>query len=319
MIENLSRILVKRKGLSFSATIIVTVLSVYLSLQLKLYDDPNRWPPKTDPAVELNDSLQRKFGGANLVTIMISRKDGEDIVNPETLALVKNITDQLQEVYGVIPYAVRSLSTINSRYLKGTDGVLDAGLLFEDANRAPETPEELERVRFGIENNAALKGSLVSPDSRAVIVQADFRTGLRDVREGLLLPVTDPISIYRDVGRILEQVADDAHEVKAAGSPMLIGWVNSDGLPYILTAFLLVVAGIGGVLILAFRSALGVLPPLVVGIVASMWAFGLQRLVGGEVLTSSAALLAPFIIMAVAASHSVLFIKRFVTDEMVAG
>jgi len=319
MIEKLSRVLVERKGLSFWVTVIVTAIAAYLSLQLKLYDDPNRWPPKTDPAVELNDSLQRKFGGANLVTIMISRKDGEDIVNPETLALVKNITDQLQEVYGVIPYAVRSLSTINSRYLKGTDGVLDAGLLFEDANRAPETPEELERVRFGIENNAALKGSLVSPDSLAVIVQADFRTGLRDIREGLLLPVTDPISIYRDVGRILEEMVDDVHEVKAAGSPMLIGWVNSDGLPYILAAFLLVVAGIGSVLILAFRSGLGVLPPLVVGVVASTWAFGLQRLVGGEVLTSSAALLAPFIIMAVAASHSVLFIKRFVTDEMVAG
>ena len=157
MIEKLSRVLVERKGLSFWVTVIVTAIAAYLSLQLKLYDDPNRWPPKTDPAVELNDSLQRKFGGANLVTIMISRKDGEDIVNPETLALVKNITDQLQEVYGVIPYAVRSLSTINSRYLKVTDGVLDAGLLFEDANRAPETPEELERVRFGIENNAALK------------------------------------------------------------------------------------------------------------------------------------------------------------------
>ena len=33
-------------------------------------------------------------------------------------------------------------------------------------------------------------------------------------------------------------------------------------------------------------------------------------------LTSSAALIAPFIILAVAASHSVLFIKRFLTDEL---
>ena len=71
-------------------------------------------------------------------------------------------------------------------------------------------------------------------------------------------------------------------------------------------------------MIFAFRSSVGVLPPLAVGIVASVWAFGLQRIIGGEILTSSAALLSPFIIMAVAASHSVLFIKRFLTDEMVA-
>jgi len=104
--------------------------------------------------------------------------------------------------------------------------------------------------------------------------------------------------------------------VTAAGSPILIGWVNSDGLPYIFGAFLLVLAGITVVLIFAFRSVVGVLPPLCVGVIASIWAFGVQRLLEGEVLNSSAALLVPFILLAVAASHSVLFIKRLLTDEM---
>ena len=116
--------------------------------------------------------------------------------------------------------------------------------------------------------------------------------------------------------RIIELENDGVHTVTAAGSPILIGWVNSDGLPYILTAFVLVLAGITLVLTFAFRSIVGVLPPLCVGIMASLWAFGMQRLIEGDVLTSSAALLAPFIILAVAASHSVLFIKRLLTDEM---
>ncbi|MDE0285665.1 MAG: MMPL family transporter [Gammaproteobacteria bacterium] len=297
-------------------TLLVTAGSAWLASGLKIYDDPNRWPPDDDPSVVLNEALQRKFGGANLVTIMIARKDGESIVQADTLAKIKRITDQLEEVHGVIPYAIRSLSTINSRYLKGTAELLDASILFDNPNRAPETAEELARVRFGIENNAALRGALVSKDWSAAIIQADFRTGLQDVREGLELPVTDPIAIYKEVQRIIGTENDATHDVTAAGSPILIGWVNSDGLPYILGAFILVVTVIAIVLIFAFRSVVGVLPPLCVGVMASTWAFAFQRIFAGDVLTSSAALIAPFIILAVAASHSVLFIKRFLTDEL---
>lgn len=317
--KRLSDLLVRFRLLLFAGTIAVTIAAGLLASTLKLYDDPNRWPPESDPTVVLNERLQREFGGANLVTIMISRKDGGSIVNPETLAKIKRITDELMEVEGVIPYAVRSLSTINSRYLHGTQDVLDASILFENPNRAPKTPEELARVRFGIENNRALRDLLVSRDRSAAIIQADFRTGLKDVREGLELPTTDPISIYEEVQRIIEPEKDEAHTVMAAGSPILIGWVNSDGLPYIAGAFVLVATGILVVLVIAFRSAIGVLPPLLVGLMAAIWAFGLQRLIGGEVLTSSSALLAPFILLAVAASHSVLFIKRLLTDEMRGG
>ena len=314
--ERLSSFLVRYRACMLVVTLLVTAGSAWLASGLKIYDDPNRWPPDDDPSVVLNEELQRKFGGANLVTIMIARKDGESIVQADTLAKIKRITDQLEEVHGVIPYAIRSLSTINSRYLKGTAELLDASILFDNPNRAPETAEELARVRFGIENNAALRGALVSKDWSAAIIQADFRTGLQDVREGLELPVTDPIAIYKEVQRIIGTENDGTHDVTAAGSPILIGWVNSDGLPYILGAFILVVTVIAIVLIFAFRSVVGVLPPLCVGVMASTWAFAFQRIFAGDVLTSSAALIAPFIILAVAASHSVLFIKRFLTDEL---
>jgi len=311
--------IVRGRVAMFAATIVLTVVAGFLASHLKIYDDPNRWPPEDDPAVRLNEELQRKFGGTNLVTIMISRKDGQSIVQADTLAKIKRITDDLQVVHGVIPYAIRSLSTINSRYLRGTAEELDASILFNDPNRAPETPEELERVKFGINNNAALKNGLVAQDGSAVIIQADFRTGLRDLRKGLELPVTDPVAIYKAVQKIIEPENDAIHAVTAAGSPILIGWVNSDGLPYIAWAFALVLTGIAIVLTFAFRSIVGVIPPLGVGIVASIWGFGLQRALEGDVLTSSSALLAPFIILAAAASHSVIFIKRLLTDEMSGG
>ena len=314
--NGLANFLVSNRMAMLALTLLTTALAAFVSLDLKIYDDPNLWPPKDDPAVVLNGELQQKFGGANMVTIMLTRNDGGSVINADSLEAVKRITDELRRVHGVIPYAVRSLSSLSSRYLKGSNDVLDAGLLFDNPNRAPQTEEELARVRFGISNNAALKGSLVAHDESALIIQADFRTGLANVREGLSLPVTDPISIYRAVQDIVQRENNDLHRVTSAGSPILIGWVNSDGLPYILGAFLLVVAGIAIVLLFAFRSFVGVIPPLFVGIIASIWAFAMQRMFEGDVLHSSAALIAPFIILAVAASHSVLFIKRYLTDEL---
>ena len=69
--ERLSSFLVRYRAAMLAVTLIVTAGSAYLASGLKIYDDPNRWPPDDDPSVELNEELQRKFGGANLVTIMI--------------------------------------------------------------------------------------------------------------------------------------------------------------------------------------------------------------------------------------------------------
>ena len=80
-----SAFLVRHRYLMFGATLAITIAAAYLASTLKMYDDPNRWPPKDDPSVVLNEELQLKFGGANLVTIMVSRNDGETIVQPETL------------------------------------------------------------------------------------------------------------------------------------------------------------------------------------------------------------------------------------------
>lgn len=321
-VDRLSPILVRQRSLWLALVLVATGALAYFASTLRLYDDPNHWPPEGHPYVQLNDALQVRFGGANLVTIMISRTDGKSIVNAETLTKVKRITDKLLEVRGVIPYAVRSLATVNSRYLKGTADALDASVLFQNATRAPETPEELERTAFGINNNAAV-GLLVAPGpdgtratGSAVIIQAEFRTSLGKLREGLTLPTTDPISIYKEVNEIVKPENDAGHRVTAAGSPIIIGWVNSDGLPYIWTAFLLILAGVAVVLAIAFRSEIGVVPPLALGVVAGIWAFGLQRVFAGSVLSSASALLAPFIIMAAAASHSVLFLKRLLTDEL---
>ena len=64
-----------------------------------------------------------------------------------------------------------------------------------------------------------------------------------------------------------------------------------------------------------FRRLSGVLLPLRVSLLGALMGFGLYRLFFGPVLYSASALLAPFIVVAAGACHSVQFLSRFFYEE----
>ncbi len=316
-LARLARGLIRHRRAALALQALLFLVGLWGVSDLRLADDPNRWPPADDANVRLHDRLQRDFGGANRVTILITRKDGGSIVNHETLSVVKRITDHLLlEVDGVVTYSVRSLSSVGARYLRGTADLLDAGLLFPDPNRAPESAEELERTRFGIENNAMLKGLLVSPDLTAVIIQADFRTGHAVTAAGVRLPSTDPMAIFHAVNRIIAPENDAAHAVAATGAPMIIGWVNRDGLFDIAIAFGVAVIIIASILWYALRTLSGVLLPLWAGVLSALLGFACYRLFRGPMLGSAAALIAPFVVVAAAAFHGLQLLRRYSREEL---
>jgi len=291
-----------------SLCIALTASFLFLTQNVKLYDDPNEWLPADNPIGKLNTYLQEKFGGGNLVTIQVSPKDG-DIFNIETLTKVKRLTREVLLTWGVIPYNVLSIAALQVRYLQATDEFLDNTPLMDEV---PTTPQGMERLRRGVYNNPTVYGVLVSPDFKSTIIVADFRTGSGFKVD---LPTTDPVAIYKRIQQITTAEHDDQHIIQATGTPIIIGWVNSDGLPYIALAFGLFLAGVTAVLWFAFRSFRGAFIAISLGIIASVWAFGLKFLVQGYVLHSASALIAPFIIVAAAACHHTQFLKRFFDEE----
>jgi hypothetical protein len=286
----------------------LTSVFVWQMKSAKLYDDPNEWLPADNPVGKLNSYLQEKFGGGNRITIQVSVKDG-DVFNVETLSKVKRMTREVLLTWGVIPYNVLSIAALQVRYLKATDDFLDNTPLMDEV---PKTPKAMERLRYGVTHNPTIAGVLVSPDFKSTIIVADFRTGSGFRAD---LPTTDPVAIYKRIHEITAAEHDERHVIQAAGAPITIGWVNSDGLPYIALAFGLFLAGVSAVLWFAFRSFRGALIAISLGLIASMWAFGLKFLFQGYILQSASALIAPFIVVAAAACHHTQFLKRFFDEE----
>jgi hypothetical protein len=282
---------------------------------MHLRDDPNAWPPAGDPFVKLNGKITQLFGGGDSVSIEVVADQGS-IYSVQNLSTIKSITHEVYLVKGVIPYTVRSLATLDSeKYAFQSGGDADATMFITPLMpQYPKTREDAKTIEAAARDNPLLNGVLVSKDGKASLILASFRS---EQPKGARIQVdtTEPIAIYRAVSEIIHKYERPGITIRAAGTPILIGWVNSIGLRYVGLAFAVFIVTIAAILWYGFRSWSGVLLPLRVALMGALMGFGLYRLFFGTTLFSAAALLAPFIVVAAGACHSVQFLSRFFFEE----
>lgn len=294
-------------------------IATYLTFGFKLHDEPGAWAPPGHPLVQRTKEIEKQFGGANHLVVMVTPRDG-DIFNPTTLAKVETITDTVLKMKGVIPYTVRSIGGLSARYMKfyvseHGEEVIENKPLMERAPAEGDT-EGLARIRWGAENNPLVRGPLVAPDGKATLIEADFRTSPVEDSMGRVLPYTEPVEIYRQVEPLTQRLTDAHDLVEASGTPIIIGWVNSVGLIYVGAGFAAFAVVLGAVLLAFMRSWSGALLPIAVGLYASVSGAGIYHLVFGDVLGSASALLAPFIVVAAGSCHAVQYLRRLFDESL---
>ncbi len=310
-LANLAKFLMRHRRGAMVLQVLIFAACIWATASLRLHDDPNAWPPRSDRFVAINDRITQHFGGGNSVSIELSVVNGT-VFTVRNLHTIKDITDAIYSIPGVIPYAVRSVAALEAKRFDlqnpGTpDETLVMAPLMPDY---PQTDAEVKKIELATMANPLVSGVLVSKDKRSALILADFRS-----RANGRLQTTEPVAIYHAVNEILHKYQRPGIELRAAGTPIIIGWVNSYGLRYVAAAFAAFVLVIAIVLWYGFRRLSGVLLPLRVSILGALMGFALYRLFFGQFLYSAAALLAPFIVVAAGACHSVQFLSRFFYEE----
>jgi predicted RND superfamily exporter protein len=315
-LARLARFFIRHKAAGLLFQVVVAVLCIWAIAGMRLRDDPNAWPPARDPFVQLNGKITEMFGGGDSVSIEVVADQGS-IYSVANLTTIKNLTHDLYLIKGVIPYTVRSLATLDSEKYAFLSGSADSDatmFITPLMPQFPKTAEEAKQIEAGARDNPLLNGVLVSNDGKASLIVASFRSeqpkGAR-----IAVDITEPIAIYQAVSAVIHKYERPGITIRAAGTPILIGWVNSVGLRYVGLAFVAFLITIAAILWYGFRSWSGVLLPLRVALMGALMGFGLYRLFFGPTLFSAAALLAPFIVVAAGACHSVQFLSRFFFEE----
>ncbi|MGH7899489.1 MAG: efflux RND transporter permease subunit, partial [Candidatus Binatia bacterium] len=289
-----SRFLLEHRAPFAVAYLVITALFAWSLGRLQVATVFSDLFPYTHPYVQTFGLYGPVFGSPLGVVLAVESTDG-DVFETATLEKIRRITDALDRIPGVNHNQVVSLTSPRVKRMEMRDNLIEVAALV--GGEIPKTAEELRELKRRAMTTEGVMGILVSPDSRATMISANFFESEIDYD-----------LVFRRVAEIVERERDARHRLHAAGQPLLTGWIYHH---YRETSWLFAASLASMVCLLAlyFRNVAGVVTPLVVGVVSAVWGFGLVALLGYNL--DPLIIVVPVLLVARALSHSVQMCERY--------
>jgi predicted RND superfamily exporter protein len=294
MISLLEKIIFWRRSLILVIFAVITVFMGYSSSKLYIDAGFAKLLPLEHEYMKTYLDHKASFGGGNRIIISLVAKDG-DIYTPEFFAALKGATDEVFFLPGVERSRVKSLFTSNVRYVEVTEDGIDAGNVIP-ADFQP-TPEGLEKVRENV-LKSGIVGRLVANDFSGAIISA----GLLDMD-----PNTGKKLNYLKVSKDLEEKVrakfqTETIDVHIIGFAKVIGDM-AQGAKRVVIFFGIAFLITGLMVYLYSMSFWRTAAVLCSATTAVIWQLGLLPILGFGI--DPMGILVPFLIFAIAVSHSV--------------
>jgi len=339
-IRKMGEWLVGHSHILMALVIITTLFFAWEARKVKLKNPTIDLFPYNHPYVETYRQYEDVFGGANVILIDLTVKQG-DIYLPKTLEKIRRITKALELLPGVNNYQVLSLAQrkIKKTTVDEVEGFKSEPVMWPDI---PKTEEELIKLRRIIHTTGNLRGSLVSRDNTSTLIVAGFFEPGQDDPGASLRKVigklaaaegTDPAAklqafeqvvkdqswnlddnLFGAIQKICKAEEDENTTIHMIGRPILLGWVYKQ-FPQIYWIFGLTIAAILLVLFLYFRDVRGVAIPMTTALISAIWGIGFLGLL--NYYFNPLVIVVPFVISARALSHSVQLIERFIEEYII--
>jgi uncharacterized protein len=295
MLHRYITLIVRYRLVVIVATLVVSAFFATRIGNLRVIVDPNDNLPQEHPYVIATNEIERIFGGRNLVIVGVESVTG-DIFQPNVLAKLVRITDGILDIPGVVRSNVISIAARKTKDIMGTEDGMTVRPLME---QIPQNADDMARLKRALYANPIYVDSIVSRHGDMAVVIADFKfgqdlQGYRAIKER----VESVVNAERDAGVRIYQ----------SGISINLAWLEiySERMAALFFAALAIIMAI---LYLSFRSAQGMLIPILTALMSVVWGLGVMGLLSIPMDTFNAT--TPILIMAVAAGHSVQILKRY--------
>ncbi|WP_051748648.1 efflux RND transporter permease subunit [Nevskia soli] len=161
-----------RRWLTFGLLMALTLFLGFHALKLRPDAGFEKQIPLDHPYMKVFKKYEQAFGGANLISVALMRKDGKDIYDADFLDKLKKLTDATFFLPGVDRAHVTSLFTPDLTYLEIVEDGINLGTVIP-ANYAP-TPEMISKVREHVGKADAVIGRFVSLNQQGAMVVASL-------------------------------------------------------------------------------------------------------------------------------------------------
>lgn len=292
MMRKLADFITKYAWLILIITVIITVLAGSQLNKLTIEDDITKYMPAGDPDIEFYSEIVDKFGGSQSKTAVISL-EYEDLFQVENLRSVKSIIDELNDT----SYIKSVTSFLNMPEIISTEFGLEVKDLVEIF---PETDKEARELKEILLKNNMVKGKFVSVDGKVTLIIIELKKG------------HSGSELKNNLIKIIEPLKGNATKIYYSGMPLMSAEISESsrgtmGLSIIAIVVMLFV------LFFCFRSIRGVILPLIVAFMSSVWVLGLIASTGRNV-TMVAAIL-PVVMISLATAYGIHFISRYYEER----
>jgi len=299
--ERIADFIIDKRHLLITVILISTLFFGYHASNMKVGTIYSDLLPQNHEYIDVHNEVRDVFGGANQVLVMVQVKDIEkggkykDVFNPDTLGRVKYITDELRKFQGVDRYKILSIAHRKVRDMKMTSqGYISKPLMWPEV---PQTDEELEKLRLTVYGSPMAYPGLVSLDSKSALIMVDF------FEEQI-----DYATSFQEFRELRKKMEDENHTIAIAGEPMHLGYIDS----YVGDVIKILIYTILAMMVIFniyFRSRRGTILPIIAALVSAVWGLGFLSMLGYQL--DPLVLVFPFLIAAMAASHTTQIGKRY--------
>jgi predicted RND superfamily exporter protein len=237
-------------------------ITVFMSFGLRYLDTTTKIDdmlPTGHSYIKLIKKFTPIFGGGNTVICEIKANNG-DIFNAEFLRKLKRVTNQFRYNDYTYPLLVDSITLQKSKYItvRGGGEVHIDSLIWP---RIPTVEAGLQKLKQNVMGSPLYNGALVSADGKAASIIAQFK------------PTVDYSKLHAFFSKLKQTENDDLATIHLTGRPVLLATIYSHwtkifilfGVTFLFIAILLFVF---------LRCAIGVIVPLVVMIMSTLWGLG---------------------------------------------
>ncbi|PAU94282.1 hypothetical protein CK503_08710 [Aliifodinibius salipaludis] len=290
----LARWIIKSRWWIIAATLLLTGFMGWKTVQtISLNADFSTYLSQDDPLVQEYNRIGEVYGSNSTGMVLIT---ADKVFTSETLGLINRLTEAYSDVEGI--RYVTSLTNVLD--FRKTEWGLEVGKLL-NKGEVPGDPKVLARLEEYVLNKERYEGNLVSNDETTTAIILRFANGSNEFATSLL--------VREASDQVLGESVPGSATLYYGGMPflvynmtLLIGQNMTVLIPLML--LLLIV-----VLYLGLRHWTGVVFPLTVVVVSTVWTTGLMGLWGlqFDLLTG----IMPVVLIALGSADGIHLMKRF--------
>jgi len=270
--------------------------------QLTRENSPDAFIPLDHPALNIKRQVDEAFGLREPIAVGVIRDEPGGVFNPDSLRLIRGLTEAIQRMNGIDPDGVLSIATESGVFFKEGEPGFEPFL-----KEIPETPNQLKALQDDFLGYELYRGTLVAADGSAACI--------------LIRPPDERRAddLYRQLSRLLEspeisEQVQQGERLVVAGEAAVRAHMGAAVSDDALRMNFVCPVVMALLIVLAYRTVRGAVLPLFVIGGASSLALGIMAAAGVPIYIVTNGIFV--IIMALGVADSLHLLGQYYEEQL---